>query len=209
MPNLRYFSIDGHVAHQAKQFASFSARGLATPTRNTPAPCVEILGNPDLQDESKLRAALEKYGIRMTRPIGFNNSYVIGMRKDIARERGITKIFDLARQSNADLLFGFTNEFMNWADGWPALREKYGLPQQARGLEHSLTYPALQKGSLHTTDAYATDAEIAKYDLQLLDDDLHVLPPYDAVLLYRADVEQRAPEAVFSSAGHFRRRSTS
>jgi osmoprotectant transport system permease protein len=156
----------------------------------------EIFGNPDLQDESKLRAALEKYGIRMTRPIGFNNSYVIGMRKDIARQRGITKISDLARQSNADLLFGFTNEFMNRTDGWPALREKYGLLQQARGLEHSLTYPALQKGSLHATDAYATDAEIAKYDLQLLDDDLHVFPPYDAVLLYRADLEQRAPEAV-------------
>ena len=156
----------------------------------------EILGSPDLQDESKMHAVLEKYGICMSRPIGFNNSYVIGMRKDIARERGITKISDLARQSNADLLFGFTNEFMNRADGWPALREKYGLPQQARGLEHSLAYPALQKGSLHATDAYATDAEIARYDMQLLDDDLRVFPPYDAVFLYRRDLKQRAPEAV-------------
>jgi osmoprotectant transport system permease protein len=51
-------------------------------------------------------------------------------------------------------------------------------------------------GTLHVTDLYATDAEIAYYYLRPLRDNLNYFPTYDAVILYRPDLAQRAPKVV-------------
>ncbi|HKB05066.1 MAG TPA: ABC transporter permease subunit, partial [Gemmataceae bacterium] len=46
------------------------------------------------------------------------------------------------------------------------------------------------------TELYTTDAEIRIFDLVTLDDDLGFFPRYDAILVYRLELESRAPEAV-------------
>jgi len=93
-----------------------------------------------------------------------------------------------------ELLNGFTNEFMDRPDGWPGLRRHYRLPQQdVRGLDHDLAYRALESGTIQVMDFYATDAEIRYYGLKALRDDLDHFPVYNAVVLYRADLEKRAP----------------
>jgi osmoprotectant transport system permease protein len=156
----------------------------------------EILTDPALKTDADIRAALESKGVRMSRSLGFSNPYALGMKKAGADKLGISKISDLVK--HPELRFGFTNEFMNRGDGWPMLRSRYGLPQtNVRGLEHVLAYRGLESGELDVTDLYATDADIRRYDLKVLDDDRHVFPPYAAVLLYRADLEQRAPEALY------------
>src|SRR5207245_11684150 len=45
-----------------------------------------------------------------------------------------------------------------------------------------------------TIDFISTVAKIDKYGLTVLADDRHYFPPYDAVLLYRADLPQRLPK---------------
>jgi osmoprotectant transport system permease protein len=95
------------------------------------------------------------------------------------------------------LIFGFSNEFMDRGDGWPGLRSTYGLPHKnVSGMDHDLAYRGLEGGSVHVIDLYTTDAEIDYYGLQTLEDDLHYFPVYTAVLLYRADLEERAPDIV-------------
>src|SRR5207245_1282512 len=89
------------------------------------------------------------------------------------------------------------DEFLRRQDGWPRLRSCYALPQEAvRGLDHDLAYRALGAGAIDATDVYSTDAEIRFYRLRVLDDDRSCFPDYHAVLLYRADLPQRAPAAV-------------
>ncbi|MGE5147686.1 MAG: glycine betaine ABC transporter substrate-binding protein, partial [Candidatus Eiseniibacteriota bacterium] len=155
----------------------------------------EILSAEHLKNETELRAALARHGLVMSRPLGFNNTYGIGMMKKEAKRLGIRTISDLAR--HPDLRLGFSNEFMSRADGWPALRDAYRLPQtQVNGLEHDLAYRGLASGSIDAIDIYTTDAEIAYYDLAVLDDDRHHFPVYDAVWLYRADLARRAPAAI-------------
>src|SRR5207253_2417952 len=106
----------------------------------------------------------------------------------------IRKISDLLQ--HPELKFGFSNEFMERGDGWPSLRDRYQLPQKnVTGLEHALAYRGLENGSIDVTDLYSTDAEIRYYDLRILEDDLGHFPPYHAVLLYRADLADRAPAA--------------
>lgn len=152
----------------------------------------EILVERGLVGEDE---ALFELGIRTSKPLGFNNTYALGMKSEVARQLGITKISDL--RNHPKLKFGFTNEFMNRPDGWPGLRSYYNLPQHdVNGLEHDIAYRGIESGTIHVTDLYSTDAEIEHYGLFVLEDDLHYFPDYHAVLLYRADLAERWPDAV-------------
>lgn len=155
----------------------------------------EIFGQREIQDLGDLRAALAAQGLGMTAPLGFNNTYALGMRRVRAEELGIRTLSDL--RAHPQLRLGFSNEFLNRADGWPGLRARYGLPQQAvRGLDHDLAYRGLASGDLDLIDLYTTDAEIAYYGLTILDDDQHFFPDYRALYLYHAGLETRAPEVL-------------
>ena len=45
-------------------------------------------------------------------------------------------------------------------------------------------------------DLYSTDAEIGYYKLRVLEDDLEHFPVYNAVLVYRAELAERAPDLI-------------
>ena len=155
----------------------------------------EILAGENLRTQAELQQALAARGVRMTDSLGFTNSYAIGVKQSLARQLDLRRISDL--KSHPELVFGFGNEFMNRADGWPGLQQHYHLPQQSvRGLDHDLAYRGIDAGTLQVIDLYATDAEIEYYKLLALEDDLDYFPVYDAVIVYRADLEQRAPEVV-------------
>jgi osmoprotectant transport system permease protein len=157
----------------------------------------EILAGSDIITESGIRSALEAQGIRMSRSLGFNNTYVIGMKRSLADSLDIRTISDLRRHPG--LTLGFSIEFMDREDGWPGLRNRFALTQQdVFGLEHTLAYQGLESGSIHATDLYSTDAEISYYDLAVLEDDLNYFPAYRAVLLYRSELEESAPAVVES-----------
>jgi osmoprotectant transport system permease protein len=155
----------------------------------------ETLAEENPRTEARLRQALASRDLRMTPPLGFNNTYAIGMKDALANQLKLRTISDL--RHHPELVLGFGNEFMDRADGWPGLQRRYQLPHRnVRGLDHDLAYRGIESGALHVTDLYVTDAEIAYYKLRALEDDLQFFPVYDAVILYRADLEQRAPEVV-------------
>lgn len=142
-----------------------------------------------------LRAALKPLGIGITDSLGFDDTYAIGMREERAAQLGIRSLSDLA--THPELRLGFSNEFMARGDGWPGLRQRYALPQtQVRGLDHALSYRALASGAVDAIDLYSTDAEIPYYHLRTLVDDRHYFPSYQAVFLYRLDLENRSPAFV-------------
>ncbi len=154
----------------------------------------ELLAAEHLDGRPALRAALARRGLRMSAPLGFEDGYAIGMKRARAEALHATRISDL--RGHPDLRLGFSNEFLDRNDGWPALRARYGLPTSATGFEHALAYRALDAGTIDATDLYATDAEIRWHDLVVLEDDLGVFPRYEAVFLYRADLPRRAPALV-------------
>ena len=148
----------------------------------------EVLASEEIDSMEELAEALGRHGIEMTAPLGFNNTYAIGMREARAEELGIRTISDLI--AHPDLAGGFSNEFMDREDGWPGLRDAYVLPHaRVRGLDHDLAYRALESGDIDFTDLYSTDAEIEYYNLRVLEDDLAFFPEYQAVLLYRDDLD--------------------
>jgi osmoprotectant transport system permease protein len=157
----------------------------------------ELLGEGRRLSLEELRARLARRGVHVGRPLGFDNTYAIGMRAQRARALGLTSISQLA--AHPTLRFGFTSEFMDRADGWPGLRARYGLrPAHVRGLDHDLAYRGLASGDIDVTDLYSTDAEIPEYDLRVLRDDLGYFPEYQAVLLYRQRFVDQQPAIVTS-----------
>jgi osmoprotectant transport system permease protein len=159
----------------------------------------EILAGQKIRDESALRAALAARGVGMSRPLGFNDTYAVGMREEVAARLNVASLSDL--KDHPQLKFGFSNEFMDRADGWPVIKERYGLPQRdVRGLDHELAYRALASGEIDATDLYSTDAEIRKFGLRVLLDDRGLFPQYECVWLYRADLQARSPGALAALA---------
>ena len=154
----------------------------------------EILGTEENLSLAAIDARLRSRGLGASVPLGFSDSYAIGVRGDFARERGIAKVSDLARVP--DIRLGFSHEFLGRRDGWPGLAAAYGLSALApRGLDHGLAYEALAAGQVDAIDLYSTDAKIARYGIVVLEDDRAFFPRYDAVLLHRADVALRHPAA--------------
>src|SRR5947208_5701047 len=144
----------------------------------------EVLKTDRQLSLDEIRETLTKFGVGITEPLGFNNTYALVMRRSEAQRLGLRTISDL--RNHPELKFGLTHEFLDRHDGWQPLRARYGLPQQnVIGIDHALGYSALASGSIDVKDAYSTDAKIGEYDLVTLEDDLQFFPRYDAVFLYR------------------------
>src|SRR5947208_14447704 len=152
----------------------------------------EILKNDRATSLSEIRQSLAKSGVGMMEPLGFNNTYALVMRRSEAQRLGLRTISDLRK--HPELKIGLTHEFLDRQDGWPPLRERYGLPQRnVIGIDHALGYAALANGSIDVKDAYSTDAKIAENDLITLEDDLGFFPKYEAVFLFRLSMR---PDAI-------------
>src|SRR5450755_5047938 len=153
----------------------------------------EILKLDTVPPLPELNAKLAPMGLAVAVPLGFNNTYALAMRADDARAKGVARLSDLKAQP--DLRLGLSQEFIGRADGWPGLKRTYDLPfATPRGLDHGLAYEAIAQKQVDAIDIYSTDAKIDKYGLTVLADDRHYFPPYDAVLLFRADLPQRLPK---------------
>src|SRR6266403_2705617 len=160
----------------------------------------EILKDQQLHSAAAIRDALSKFGVGMTEPLGFNNTYALIMRRDRAQELGIRTISDL--QKHPELMIGLTHEFLARQDGWQPLAARYRLsPQSVIGIDHGLGYAALQNGSIDVKDAYSTDAKIAEYDLVVLEDDVGFFPKYEAVFLFRTSMRKDAIAALRKLGG--------
>lgn len=144
-----------------------------------------ILHSPNSLTIAALNELLVDKGLSMLAPLGFNNSYVLAMRKAPANRLGLNSISDL--RSVPDLNIALSHEFLRRSDGWEALRAAYKLPQRPVGLEHGLAYQALASSQIDLTDAYSTDGELERYDLHLLHDDAGFFPEYRAVPLVRLE----------------------
>jgi osmoprotectant transport system permease protein len=149
------------------------------------------VGNPSL---AQLNEWLAPRGLKAAVPLGFNNTYALALRRADAQRLGVTSISDLARlpaATTAGWRLGLSHEFLQRADGWPALQRAYGLPfKPGNGLDHGLAYQALRQGQVDLIDVYSTDAQLGRGDLLVLVDDRAFFPRYDAVLLMRSNVDE-------------------
>ena len=158
----------------------------------------EILAEEHIRSPEQLRAALMERGLAMSEPLGFNNTYALGLLASRAQELNVETISDLARPEHSGLRLAFSDEFAQRADGWPGLKAAYGLSHAPKTMDHNLAYRGITGGAIDLTDLYSTDAEVRYYKLKILADDRGYFPPYFCVLLYRTEFAQRLPGVLAS-----------
>ena len=67
---------------------------------------------------------------------------------------------------------------------WAALQKAYGLKfRTQRQMQPDFMYAAAASGEVDVIAGYTSDGLIAKYDLVVLEDIRHAIPPYDAIVL--------------------------
>lgn len=136
----------------------------------------------------------KKFGITWLEPLGFNNTYVVTMRKDQAEELGIKTVSELAAQSD-QLIFGTGQEWLGRKDGFPAFEKKYNVNfKKVVTMDYGLWYPSILNKEVDVIIPYSTEGKLAAYDLVLLKDDKHLFPPYDAVPIFKDEVLNEHPE---------------
>lgn len=158
-----------------------------------------ILNLPGNPNRDALNIALAPENLELLDEFGFNNTYAIAVQQQVAEERGLKSIGDLA--DHADLEVVVSHEFLERADGWPGLSQAYGLTAGVRGIEHGLAYQAISKGAIGVTDVYSTDGELIRYDLAVLTDDLGYFPSYYAAPLVRQSLPSDVRNILSSLAG--------
>ena len=105
---------------------------------------------------------------------------------------------DLAKVKD-QIRAGFTLEFIDRQDGYKGLSETHQIPlKHLASIEPTLRYTALEEGRVDLVDAYSTDAEIRRYKLTLLKDDLQLFPPYQGAPLMKAKFAEQHPQVAES-----------
>lgn len=134
-----------------------------------------------------------RYRLVWLAPFGFNNTYVLMLRRETAQRLGIARISDLATHP---LRYGISHEFLERKDGLQALRTVYELNVASLlGIEHDLAYTALADDAIDVSDGYSTDAKILTQDLLALQDDKQFFPPYEGAPVVREEFLARVPQA--------------
>lgn len=140
------------------------------------------------------RGYAQRFGLEVTEPLGFENSFAMVVRGDDARQFHIRTISDIARFAPR-WRAGFGYEFLERPDGFRGWSARYGLHFSAQPsvMDLGLIYRALVDKQVDIVAGNSTDGLIDALHLAVLDDDLHYFPPYDAVPIVRQDTLAKFP----------------
>src|SRR6202000_2834411 len=153
---------------------------------------------PRAQLLADLKATLAKQNITLFGELGFENAYALVMPKKRAEALGIHSIADLAAHAGTLSIAG-DYEFFSRPE-WAAIKNAYGLAFRAqRTMQPDFMYAAVASGDVDVIAGYTSDGLIAKYDLAVLDDTRHRIPPYAAVMLTAAT---RAGDEIYFKPSH-------
>ncbi|MDO9562225.1 MAG: ABC transporter permease/substrate-binding protein [Bradyrhizobium sp.] len=131
---------------------------------------------------AELKATLARQNITLLGELGFENAYALVMPRRRAEALGIRGIADLASHA-ATMSMAADYEFFSRPE-WAGLQKAYGLKfRTQRQMQPDFMYAAAASGEVDVIAGYTSDGLIAKYDLVVLEDNRHAIPPYDAIML--------------------------
>ena len=164
-----------------------------TVTESLLKPVPQVDHDPEAVYQAARDGIKKQDNLALLKPMAYQNTYAVAVPKKIAQEYGLKTISDL-KKVEGQLKAGFTLEFNDREDGNKGLQKVYGLNLQVSTMEPALRYQAIQSGEIQITDAYSTDAELARYDLVTLEDDKQLFPPYQGAPLMKEALLKKHPE---------------
>lgn len=129
---------------------------------------------------------LRRWQLQWMPPLGFNNTFAMAVRGDLARERQVRTLSDASREPYKWKL-GAGYEFVKRGDGLTGLVRTYGLRLEGEPvtMDLGLLYRALDARQVDMVAANSTDGQLATLDIQVLADDKSYFPPYECAIVVR------------------------
>ncbi len=158
-----------------------------------------VLKKEGIPDDETLYAGLtegykEEYDLEWVGLYGFNNTYGLVARKDIADQYNLKTYSDLATVSG-ELTFGAEYDFYEREDGYDALAAAYGLNfKKVTDLDIGLKYNAINSGEIDVMNIFTTDGQLAVSDVVVLEDDKNFYQTYYCGTVVRSDTLEKYPE---------------
>ena len=156
-----------------------------------------VLKKTDVYTEDKFNEMQSDYqnmGMTWTCMYGFENTYGLVVRKDIADQYHIKTFSDLKPYAS-DLTFGAEYDFYEREDGYDALCDTYGFEfGKTMDLDIGLKYQALAENQIDVMVVFTTDGQLAEADAVVLEDDKDFFPSYLCGNVVRSEVMEKYPE---------------
>ncbi|MBK5246656.1 MAG: glycine/betaine ABC transporter substrate-binding protein [Peptostreptococcaceae bacterium] len=158
-----------------------------------------VLKEKGIPDDETLYKELTKkyeseYNLKWVGLYGFNNTYGLVVRKEIADKYNIKTYSDLAKYSK-DLVFGAEYDFFEREDGFNALTKTYGLDfKKTVDLDIGLKYNAINSKEIDVMNIFTTDGQLAISDVTVLVDDKDFYQTYYCGTVVRMDALEKYPE---------------
>lgn len=141
-----------------------------------------------------LQKGYGELGLHWSGLYGFQNSYVLAVRREAAEEYQIATFTDLAKVSDK-LVFGGNPDYMEREDGFNYLADSYGFNfKDVKDIDIALKYTAMADKQIDVTNAYTTDAQLSAADVKLLEDDQHIFATYYGGTVVRQDTLKKYPK---------------
>lgn len=136
----------------------------------------------------------DELSMEWTGMYGFNNTYGLVVRREIAEQYNLKTYSDLARVSE-QLVFGAEYDFFEREDGYDALCDTYGFHfKETMDLDIGLKYQAIDQGQIDVMVIFTTDGQLSASDVTVLEDDKQFYPSYLCGNVVRSEVLQEHPE---------------
>lgn len=157
-----------------------------------------VLKKDEPYDESKFdilsEQYREQYQLSWANLFGFNDTYGLAVRREIAEKYNLKTFSDLKRVSK-DLVFGAEYDFYEREDGFAALEKTYQMSfKQQIDMDNGLKYQAIKEKQIDVMTIFTTDGLLSTSDVVVLEDDLHLYPSYVGGTVIRTDTMNRYPE---------------
>lgn len=153
----------------------------------------EGLYTEDLFDAMQ-QAYNDDYSMQWIGMYGFNNTYGLVVRREIAEQYDLHTYSDLSAAAD-QLVFGAEYDFFEREDGYDALCEAYGLNFKATmDLDIGLKYQAINQGQIDVMVIFTTDGQLSASDVVVLEDDKQFYPSYLCGNVIRNEVLEDHPE---------------
>lgn len=142
----------------------------------------------------QLVAGYKELGMSWVGMLGFNNTYGIAVRTEIADQYNLKTLSDLAAVA-PQLVFGANYDFFERLDGFDALCQAYGLQfKDTVDMEMGLKYDAIRQKEIDVVNAFTTDGQLSASNVTVLADDKGFYPSYMCGFVVRDEVLAAHPE---------------
>ena len=136
----------------------------------------------------------ENYSMEWRGMYGFNNTYGMVVRREIAEQYDLHTYSDLAAVAD-QLVFGAEYDFFEREDGYDALCDIYGLNfRETMDLDIGLKYQALEQEQIDVMVVFTTDGRLSASDAVVLEDDKQFYPSHLCGNVVRGEVLEEYPE---------------